>query len=255
MELATIILAAGKGKRMKSDLPKVLHPLNERPMVHYVIDVAEKIGSQKIVLVVGHKKELVMEATKDRNVLYAVQEEQLGTGHAVLQTREIFKDFDGDILVLSGDVPLLTTDTLHRLMKIHQEEQPYATLLTAKMDDPTGYGRIVRDEKGYVRKIVEHKDADEEIRKIKEINVGIYIFKSRPLFETLPRVSNDNSQGEYYLPDVVKIWVDEGKKVVPVLAPNVEETHGINNPQQLLQAEKILFQRMLKRTMNSFTEL
>lgn len=244
MKLATIILAAGKGKRMKSDLPKVLHPLNGRPMIHYVIDVAQAIGSEKVVLIVGHKREMVMEETKDRGVEFAVQAEQLGTGHAVLQTRDLFRDFDGDVLVLSGDVPLLTAETIQKLIDIHQKEQPYATLLTAEMEDPTGYGRIVRDENGYLQQIVEEKDADDTIRKIKEINVGIYLFRSKPLFDTLPLIKNDNKQGEYYLPDVIKIWVSEGKKVVPVLTPNVEETHGINNVDQLKRAEKILLQRL-----------
>ncbi|MEJ2634955.1 MAG: NTP transferase domain-containing protein [Calditrichia bacterium] len=244
MSLATIILAAGKGKRMKSDLPKVLHPLNDRPMIQYVIEVAEEIGSQKIVLIVGHKKELVMEAVKDRNVEFVVQEQQLGTGHAVRQTENLFRNFEGDVLVLSGDVPLLTAETIRHLIEIHKQEKPLATLLTAEMDDPTGYGRIVRDENGFVQKIVEHKDADSDILKIKEINVGIYLFNGPKLFETLPLIRNDNSQGEYYLPDVVKIYVDRGEKVAAVLTSDVEETHGINDVEQLTRAEKLLLERI-----------
>ncbi len=242
--LSTVILAAGKGKRMKSDLPKVLHPLNGRPMIQYVIDAAEAVGSEKIVLIVGHKKEMVMEATRDRSVEYVVQEEQLGTGHAVLQTRSLFRQYPGDILVLSGDVPLLQAATLNRLLEVHQKAQPLATLLTARMDDPTGYGRIVRDERGFVKQIVEEKDAPPEIKKIKEINVGIYIFKSQPLFDTLPLIKNDNQQGEYYLPDVIKIYVDRGEKIAAVLTPDVEETHGINNIEQLKRAEVILRKRL-----------
>ena len=242
-QLATVILAAGKGKRMKSDLPKVLHPLNGRPMIHYVIDVAEAIGSSPIVLIVGHKKELVMEATRERNVRYVVQEEQLGTGHAVLQTRPLFKNYAGDILVLSGDVPLLRPQTLQKLIRIHQQERPLATMLTAEMDDPTGYGRIIRDSNGFVQKIVEEKDATPEIKQIKEINVGIYIFQSQPLFETLPLVDNNNQQREYYLPDVIKIYVQRGEKIAAVKTSDVQETHGINNVQQLRRAEQILLQR------------
>ena len=242
-DIATVILAAGKGKRMKSELPKVLHPLNARPMIHYVIDVAEKIGSKKIVLIVGHKKELVMEATKDRNVEYVTQEKQLGTGHAVLQTKPLFNNFKGNILVLSGDVPLLRSESLKKLIEFHNQNQPLATLLTAEMDNPTGYGRIIRNDNGFVEKIVEEKDADNEIKKIKEINVGIYIFESAALFETLPLVSNDNSQGEYYLPDVLKIYVQRKEKIAAVLTPNVEETHGINDIEQLVSAEKILLSR------------
>jgi UDP-N-acetylglucosamine diphosphorylase/glucosamine-1-phosphate N-acetyltransferase len=242
-DIATVVLAAGKGKRMKSDLPKVLHPLNERPMIHYVIDVAEKIDSKKIVLIVGHKKELVMEATKNRKVEYVTQEKQLGTGHAVLQTKSLFTNFEGNILVLSGDVPLLRPDSLKKLIKFHNQNQPLATLLTAEMEDPSGYGRVIRNGNGFVEKIVEEKDATKEIKKIKEINVGIYIFDSKALFQTLPLVNNNNSQGEYYLPDVIKIYVQRKEKIAAVLTPDVEETHGINNIEQLVRAEKLLLNR------------
>ncbi len=243
MSLATVILAAGQGKRMKSDLPKVLHPLNGRPMVKYVIDAAKAVGSERTILIIGHKKELVKEQVRETGVEFAVQEQQLGTGHAVLQTEPLLRNFNGDVLVLSGDVPLLTAETLGNLIDIHRREQPKATLLTAEMEDPAGYGRIVRDDSGYVHRIVEHKDADAETLKIKEINVGIYLFKSRPLFETLPLVDNHNSQGEYYLPDVVKIYVQQGEKVAAVLTPDAEETHGINNVEQLKHAEKLLLNR------------
>jgi UDP-N-acetylglucosamine diphosphorylase/glucosamine-1-phosphate N-acetyltransferase len=243
MSLSTVILAAGKGKRMKSDLPKVLHPLNGRPMIHYVSDVAEAIHSDKIVLIIGHKKELVKEQTAARPIEYVIQEKQLGTGHAVRQTESLFNGYDGDLLVLSGDVPLLRAETIKTLDEVHRRENPIATLLTARLEDATGYGRIVRDNDGFVRKIVEHKDADEETLKIKEINVGIYIFRCRELFETLPQVGNDNTQGEYYLPDVVKIYIDSGKKVAAVASPDPEETHGINNVRQLKYAESILNKR------------
>jgi bifunctional UDP-N-acetylglucosamine pyrophosphorylase/glucosamine-1-phosphate N-acetyltransferase len=243
MKISTIILAAGKGKRMKSDLPKVLHPLLNRPMIDYVIDTARAIGSDPVVLVVGHKKELVVQATEKRKVEYVDQAEQLGTGHAVLQTAEIFKNYDGHILVLSGDVPLLTTDTLKRLIDTHDRMKPLASLLTAYMPDPTGYGRVVRDERGYVKQIVEHKDADEKTLQIKEINVGIYIFQGQALFETLPEITNENSQGEYYLPDVIKMYVERGEKVAALMTRDEQETHGINDVGQLEQAEKILAAR------------
>lgn len=242
--IATVILAAGKGTRMKSDLPKVLHTLNNRPMVEYVIDVAEEIGSEKVVLIVGHEKELVIETVKERDVEFAVQSPQLGTGHAVLQAKSHFKDFEGNILVLSGDVPLLQTKTLQELIQIHEKENPLATLLTTRMEDPTGYGRVIRDSDGFVKKIIEEKDAGEDIRKIQEINVGIYIFNARELFYTLPLVKNDNRQGEYYLPDVLKIYVERGEKIAAVLTEDVEETHGINTVEQLKHAEKILTQRL-----------
>lgn len=242
-EIATVILAAGKGKRMKSDLPKVLHPLNGRPMVQYVIDLAEAINSQKIVLVVGHKKELVMEATKNRQVEYVVQEPQLGTGHAIVQTEPLFKDYRGNILVLSGDVPLLRAESIQKLIHRHEEENPLVTLLTSEMEDPAGYGRVLRNEYGFVEKIVEDKDADEATKQIKEINVAIYIFKSIPLFKTLPLLKNHNKQGEYYLPDVIKIYVERKEKIAAVLTPDVEETHGINDVEQLVRAEEILLSR------------
>ena len=243
MNLSTVILAAGKGKRMKSNLPKVLHQLLGRPMIHYVIETAHNIGSEKVVLVIGHKKDLVVEATKDMNVQYIVQKKQLGTGHAVLQTHPLFKEYDGNILVLSGDVPLLRSETLKNLIKIQQEKNSLASLLTTYMPDPTGYGRIVRDNQGYVTQIVEHKDASEEILKICEINVGIYIFKSQPLFETLPLLSNNNSQGEYYLPDIIKMYVERGEKVAALPSEDVHETHGINDVIQLKHAEEILRKR------------
>jgi UDP-N-acetylglucosamine diphosphorylase/glucosamine-1-phosphate N-acetyltransferase len=241
--IATIILAAGKGKRMKSDLPKVLHPLNGRPMVEYVIDVAEKINSEKIVLIVGHKKELLIEATKNRNVEFVEQTQQLGTGHAVLQTKPLFEDYSGNILVLSGDVPMLRAESLKELIEIHNSENPLATLLTTQMDDPSGYGRVIRNSEGFVEEIIEDKDANEEIKRVKEINVGIYIFKSKNLFETLPLIKNDNQLGEYYLPDVIKIYADKHEKIAGVLTPDVDETHGINNIDQLRAAEKILLSR------------
>ncbi len=241
--LATVILAAGQGKRMKSDLPKVLHPLNGRPMVHYVIDAAQEVHSERVILIIGHKRELVKEATQNRGVEFAVQAEQLGTGHAVLQTLPLLKDFSGDILVLSGDVPLLRSRSLKLLIDLHREKRPLATLLTAEMDDPSGYGRIVRDESGFVKQIVEEKDASDEIRAIKEINVGIYLFRAKELFAALPLIKNDNNQGEYYLPDVLKIYVERGEKIAAIPTPNVEETHGINNLEQLRRAEKILLAR------------
>ena len=244
MKLSTVILAAGKGKRMKSDLPKVLHPLHGRAMIHYVIDLAKQIHSERIVVVVGHKKELVIQEVQERGVDFVEQTEQLGTGHAVLQTRPLFEGYDGAVLVLNGDVPLLSPSTIAELFRVHREEKPVVSMLTAIMDDPTGYGRIIRDENGYVVRNVEEKDASPEIKQIKEVNVGIYIFDSKRLFETLPLVKNDNKQGEYYLPDVIKIFVDQGEKVVALAAPNPEETYGINTIDHLKQAEKIYMKRL-----------
>lgn len=246
--LTTLILAAGKGTRMKSDLAKVLHPINGRPMVHYVIDLAGNIGSKRIILVIGHQKEKVREACRDLPVEFVVQEEQLGTGHAVRMAEDLLKNEPGDILVLSGDVPMLTEETLTDLVDSHRRNEAIASLLTAELDDPTGYGRVIRNDQGHVAKIVEHKDAGEEERKIQEINVGIYLFKPQPLFETLREIRSDNVQGEFYLPDVVKIYVDRGEKVVAETTDDFDETRGINTVEQLRQAETILRKRRLKNS-------
>lgn len=244
--IATLILAAGKGTRMNSDLAKVLHKINGRPLVHYVIDVALALGSERTILIIGHQREKVIDECKHLPVEYAIQDKQLGTGHAVMMTEELLKNYDHDVLVLSGDVPLLTLSTLQNLVQIHQTSDALATLLTSRLDDPSGYGRVIRNSDNQVIKIVEHKDASEEELKINEINVGIYIFKCRPLFKSLKEVKNDNSQGEYYLPDVVKMYVDAGKKVVAHLTDNFDETRGINTVTQLREAETILFNRRKK---------
>ena len=240
---STLIMAAGKGTRMKSDLAKVLHKINNRPMVHYVIDIANEIESQKIVLIIGHQKEKVKDECKNYEIEFAIQDQQLGTGHAVQMAENIFRDYTGDLLVLSGDVPLLTSKTLLKLIDTHNQSDAIATLLTANLEDPTGYGRVLRNSEGVVERIVEHKDASEEEKMIKEINVGIYIFKSKPLFESLKLINNDNVQGEYYLPDVVKLYVDNKEKVVAQIADNFNETKGINDINQLKEAETILLSR------------
>ncbi len=239
-EFVTLILAAGKGTRMKSDLPKVLHKINDRPMVHYVIDLAQSLNSFRTILIIGHKAELVKQACADLDVEFALQEEQLGTGHAVQITEPLLKGYEGDVLVLSGDVPLLTKETLKNLISRHQESEATATLLTSELEDPTGYGRIVRNETGFVEKIVEHKDAGEEELRIKEINVGIYVFRAQPLFSALKKIDNNNAQGEYYLPDVISVFIDQGLKVNAVKTPDFDETRGINTPEQLKAAETIL---------------
>jgi UDP-N-acetylglucosamine pyrophosphorylase len=236
-------MAAGKGKRMKSDLPKVLHPVNHRPMVHYVIDLAKRMQSRRIVLIIGHKRELVEEACREMSVEYAVQAEQLGTGHAVLMTEPLLSNEDGEMLVLSGDVPLLTDETIETLIRAHRDNGATATLLTSDLDDPTGYGRIIRDANGFVQKIVEEKDASPEERKVKEINVGIYVFRSGDIFPAIRQTNNQNAQGEYYLPDVASVFIRSGKKVLAVKTPNFDETRGINNTEQLQAAETILKNR------------
>lgn len=242
-KISTAIMAAGKGTRMQSDLPKVLHKLNDRPMVHYVIDLAEKINSDKIVLIIGYKSELLKNECSKRNVEFVLQAPQLGTGHAIQMTEAAFVGYDGDLLVLSGDVPLLTEKSVLALIKVHQNNNSTATLLTADLDDPFGYGRVIRDVDGSVESIVEHKDANESQLKIKEINVGIYLFDSKSLFKALKSVKNENSQGEYYLPDVVPMFIENGLSVRAVKSESFDETRGINTIDQLKKAETILNSR------------
>lgn len=244
---STVILAAGQGTRMKSDLAKVLHQINNRPMVHYVIDLAINLGSEKTILIIGHQLQKVKQTCSQYAVDFAIQDRQLGTAHAVLQAEALLKGYTKDVLVLSGDVPLLTSETIEKLINTHQTSNAFATLLTSKLDDPAGYGRIIRDHNGYVKKIVEHKDASTDELEISEINVGIYIFKSEPMFHALHQVKNDNVQGEYYLPDVIKMYVDDHKLVNAQLTPNFDETKGINTVDQLKEAETILNSRRLKK--------
>jgi len=242
-EFTTVILAAGKGKRMKDpDLPKVMYKLNGKPMVHYVVDLARQIGSQSVIVVVGNKRELVMDYLRRSfgdGVLFAVQKEQLGTGHAVLQTEDMLSDFDGEVLVLSGDVPSLTEKTIRRLIDVHFESRADATVLTARIDDPTGYGRIVRLPDNSVACIVEEKDATDGQKKIDEINSGIYLFNRNELFEALHQVKADNSQHEYYLTDVLGYFAKNGKRISAVLADVFDETRGVNTPEQLAELERI----------------
>jgi UDP-N-acetylglucosamine diphosphorylase/glucosamine-1-phosphate N-acetyltransferase len=238
--LATVIMAAGKGTRMKSDLPKVLHKVLGQTMVSRVVDLSEEIGASKTVVVIGHKKELVEQELADRNVDLAVQAEQLGTGHAVMMAEPFLKDFDGDVLILSGDVPLLTAGTLKKLIAKHVNEAADATVLSAIFDDPHGYGRIIRTPEGNYSHSVEEKDADDEIRKIKEINSGIYLFKAELLFHYLRFVGTDNVQGEYYLTDVLPMMRKDDKKVALQVADDPGEIQGVNTVDQLREAEEKL---------------
>lgn len=245
--LVTLIMAAGKGTRMKSDLAKVLHPIQNRPMIHFVIELARNLDSQRIIAIIGHQKEKVREALNDEQIEFVIQEPQLGTGHAVMQAEPLLKHYEGDILVLSGDVPVLSPKTMKQLIRLHRDEKAEATVLTAVMPDPTGYGRVIRAQNGQVIKIVEHKDATEEEKKIREINSGIYVFHSKELFSALKKINPNNAQQEYYLPDVLKVLIHENKKVSALMTPDYQEISGINTPEQLQHAEEILTQRFNRR--------
>lgn len=239
-KVATLILAAGKGTRMKSDLPKVLHKVLGETMVSRVVQTAKDAGSAKIIVVIGHKKELVEKELKDRDVLFAVQSEQLGTGHAVMMAEPLLRNFSGNVMILAGDVPLLKPETLRRLIEKHREDNADATVLSAIFDDPHGYGRIIRTEDGHYSHSVEEKDADEEIRKIKEINSGIYIFKTDLLFHYLKYIGTDNVQGEYYLTDVLPLMRKDNKRIALQVAEDPDEIQGVNTVLQLKSAEEKL---------------
>ncbi|ADG81024.1 UDP-N-acetylglucosamine pyrophosphorylase [Thermincola potens JR] len=248
LDVAAIILAAGKGTRMKSDLPKVLHKAAGEPMICHVLHAVSKAGIEKTVVIIGHGAEQVKELLGGQ-VEFALQAEQLGTGHAVMQTEEVLGSWSGDVLVLCGDTPLITSGTLKRLVTGHKTAGNTATVLTAILEDPSGYGRIIRGKSGDVEKIVEQKDASPEELRVKEINTGFYCFKARELYQALREITPVNAQGEYYLTDVLEIMKKKNLKVGAVTAEDSEEILGINNRSQLAQAEKVLRQRVAERHM------
>ena len=250
MSLAAVILAAGKGTRMKSDLPKVLHRVCGVPMVCHVLSAARQAGCHKLILVVGFGGDLVVEEVGDRAEA-VFQPEQLGTAHALQQSEPILRDFEGDILVLCGDTPLVSAETLSKLVSHHRVSGAYATVLTAVLDDPAGYGRVIRDAAGKVAGIVEQKDAGPEELAVKEINTGIYCFKAGGLFEALALVRPDNRQGEYYLPDIIGRYVNEGKAVSAVAGADPVEIMGINDRSQLAGAQLALSRRINRDIMFS----
>jgi bifunctional UDP-N-acetylglucosamine pyrophosphorylase/glucosamine-1-phosphate N-acetyltransferase len=234
-----VILAAGQGTRMKSKLYKVLHPVCGKPMVQHVVDQINKLDIQETVTIIGHGAEKVKAQLGD-SIRYALQEQQLGTAHAVIQAQDMLAGKEGITIVVCGDTPLIKAETMEALFKHHEELSAKATVLTARVEDPTGYGRIIRNENELVEKIVEHKDATEVERSIKEINTGTYCFDNYALFEALTNVSNDNVQGEYYLPDVIEILRKQGQIVTAYQTDEFEETIGVNDRVALAEAERIM---------------
>jgi len=222
---------------MGSDLAKVLHRIHGRPLLEYVVEVAVAAGAEETVVIVGHQAELVRETFAGRGLLFVEQAEQLGTGHAVLQAREAFAGYDGDVLILCGDVPLLPLTTIKRLLDEHVRSGAVVSVLTALIDNPRGYGRIVKDEAGTLLKIVEERDATEVEREIREINSGIYLAGAPFLFDAVSRITNQNSQQEYYLTDIVEIANREGFSVHACLAEDARSVMGINTPEELRKAE------------------
>ena len=249
-EMVAVILAAGKGTRMKSALPKVLHAVGGRPMLRHVMTAAEQAGAKRTIVVVGFGGDQV-QAKIGAAAEYVLQAEQLGTGHAMMQVQPVLAGFSGTILLLCGDTPLLTDKTLLALVAAHQQSGAAATVLTAMPADATGYGRILRNESGQVLGIVEQKDATPEQKKIGEINTGIYCFEAAPLFAALAGLTCNNAQKEYYLTDVLAILAQAGQQVGAVEVADFQETLGINSRLQLAEAEKILRQRKLVELMDS----
>ena len=242
-DMMAIVMAAGKGTRMKSKKSKLVQKIYGKEIVKRAVENAQKAGVHEIVAVVGYMKEEVMAVLAD-SVKYAFQEEMLGTGHAVIQAKEFLKGKKGKILVLNGDVPLIRPETLNKLIEKSIENKEYATLLTAIYDNPTGYGRIVRDEGGNIEAIVEEKDTTEEQKEIKEINAGIYCFDIEELLLALDKIEPNNAQGEYYLTDVIKIMNEKGLKTGAVIVEDNTEILGINDRIQLEMLTKVLQMRI-----------
>jgi bifunctional UDP-N-acetylglucosamine pyrophosphorylase/glucosamine-1-phosphate N-acetyltransferase len=250
--IATVILAAGKGTRMKSDLVKVLHPVLGLPMVFYPIELSlNGIKAEKTIVIVGYQADLIQERFKDLKIEFALQKEQLGTGHAVLQTIPFLQSFRGTVLILCGDVPLVKIETLRSFIDAYRENESALSVLTTIIRDPFGYGRILRNPEGWLEKIVEEKDASEEERMIREINTGIYCIKSSFLMEGLREIGKENAQGEYYLTDLVEIAKKRGLRCSAHIAKDPTEVMGINTRVDLAMANEVLRQEKLRHLMLS----
>ena len=254
--LDILILAAGLGTRMRSDLAKVLHRIDGRPLINYVSRTAAALAPEKIYVVVGHQAKDVEAAVSEDleagQAIFVEQKEQLGTGDAVNAARELLNGRDSTLLILSGDVPMIRAETLAGLVQHHRQHRGKGagcTVLTVKLKDPTGYGRIVRDRDGMFERIVEQKDATEEERQITEINAGIYCFDTQKLFDALQKVRNDNAQGEYYLTDAPGVLRESGEDVAIFQHHDAYEIEGVNNRAQLAELERLLNRRTISRLM------
>ncbi|MFC7687622.1 bifunctional UDP-N-acetylglucosamine diphosphorylase/glucosamine-1-phosphate N-acetyltransferase GlmU [Ureibacillus sp. GCM10028918] len=245
-----VILAAGQGTRMKSKLYKVLHPVSGKPMVEHVVENIQTLNVGRIVTVVGHGAEKVKEQLGEKSE-YVLQEEQLGTAHAVIQAESLLSSLEGTTLVVCGDTPLIQPETMKALYEHHNNQKAKATILTAVAGNPTGYGRVIRDANGQVSQIVEQKDATPEQQLVTEINTGTYCFDNKALFEALKQVNNENAQGEYYLPDVIEILQRQGEIVSAYTCSNFEETLGVNDRVALAQAEEIMRNRINEKHMRN----
>ena len=242
-QICAVVLAAGKGTRMKSELPKVATLLNGKPLIQHVLDNLKASGIDKIYVVVGFKKEEVMKICSSyQNIHFVEQKEQLGTGHALLCCEESLKDFQGNLLVACGDVPLLTSSSFRNLSSYHTANHHSVTVLSAQIDTPKGYGRIIRNKEGLLEEIVEEKDANDDQRTVTEINTGTYVFNSPEVFQNLKKVNTENAQGEYYLPDLVKIANSKKEKTGALKLANHLESSGVNSPEDLQRLETYILE-------------
>ncbi|MBW7886983.1 MAG: NTP transferase domain-containing protein [Bacteroidetes bacterium] len=242
-KFATIIMAAGKGTRMNDpSKAKVMFEVNGKPMIEHVVELARSLGSERIVAVVGFQRDSVIEHLQSvyPQIEIAMQEPQLGTGHAVMQAEPLLRTYTGDVLVLSGDVPILRKSTIEKLIDQHWDNNAVGTILTAELEEPAGYGRILRSKIGYVLGIIEHKDATEEQQKVKEINSGIYLFDNKYLFTALQHISPHNAQNEYYLTDVFGYFYKKKLVVSALMTDDYNEIRGVNTLEQLQEAEEAL---------------
>lgn len=245
-----LILAAGKGKRMKSDLPKVLHKICGKEMVNHLIDTLRKAEFDDINVIVGNGAEKVKEATKDKNVTYSLQKDQLGTGHAVMCAKNFLKDKQGSVVVLNGDAPLLSEASVKKFVEFRENGNYGGCILSAIVDNPEGYGRVIRNEDNSVEKVVEHKDCDEKELEVKEINAGMYCFNVQALLNNIDKLTNDNSQKEYYLPDMIEILKSKDYNIGAINV-DFDEVRGINSRIQLAETESVLRKKINEKHMNN----
>jgi bifunctional UDP-N-acetylglucosamine pyrophosphorylase / glucosamine-1-phosphate N-acetyltransferase len=250
--MKVIILAAGKGTRMKSDMSKVMHKVGGKPVINYILDSVHSLGSEEIFVVIGHQADKIKDSLKneEKNIRYVLQEQQLGTGHAVMQVEQHLNECDEEeVLVLPGDCPLISANTLKQLFLKHREENAIVSILTTELPEPASYGRILRDEVGSVMGIREAKDCTKDQLNIKEINTGIYLFKCSSLFEAIKEINTNNKQKEYYLTDVIEIVKNQRKTVTAFCTKNNEEIIGINSRADLALVNKYLYKSTNKRLM------
>ena len=238
MKNYALVLAAGKGTRMKSDIPKVAFPILRKPMIEYIVENIEKSSVEEIYLVLGYKREVVEDIIKDR-AKYVYQEEQLGTGHAAMMAAPVLSKLEGNTFIMPGDVPLIWYKSIDRMFAVHEDNGNDFTIVTAHYDDPEGYGRIVRNEQGVIQRIVEEKDANDFEKEIKEVNTGIYIVNNKKFFSLLKNLNNNNAKGEYYITDMVEL-MKKDYKIGSYMIKNNSLAMGVNDLYAISKAEKYL---------------